>query len=89
MLIREFYKTRSDGVNLYRNYSDANRYIIQNETGISYIEAIDIEDAPYTYLEGERIETNEFEDEDASKDSVMSETEEKAMAYDILTGVTE
>lgn len=51
MIKREFYKTRNDGVNLYRSYSDINHYIKQNETGVIYTEAIDVEDAPYTYSE--------------------------------------
>lgn len=56
MIIREFYCTRNDGVNLYRIYSNEGRYVVQNETGISYIEAIDVEVAPYTYTEGEIVE---------------------------------
>lgn len=55
MIIKEFYTTRSDGVNLFRTYSDANRHIIQNETGVEYVEAIDVENAPYTYSEGSEI----------------------------------
>lgn len=51
MIVREFYKTRKDGVNLYRTYSDSNMYIRQIETGVEYSEAIDVEDAPYTYEE--------------------------------------
>lgn len=51
MIVREFYRTRTDGVNLYRTYSDMDRMIIQNETGITYSEAIDVENAPYTYTE--------------------------------------
>lgn len=51
MIQREFYKTRNDGVNLYRTYSDSNFKIKQVETGIIYEEAIDVEDAPYTYEE--------------------------------------
>ena len=61
MIIKEFYKTRSDGVNLFRNYSDEGKYIIQNETGIEYSEAIDVEDAPYTYSESEKTIEYEFE----------------------------
>lgn len=53
MLITEFYKTRSDGVDLYRTYSDEKRKIIQNETGVVYSEAIDIDGSPYTYTETE------------------------------------
>ena len=55
MIIREFYRTRKDGVNLYRTYSDAGFYIIQNETSIMYNEAIDVEDAPYTYTESDEL----------------------------------
>ena len=51
MIVREFYKTRKDGVNLYKTYSDSNVYIRQIETGIEYSEAIDVENAPYTYEE--------------------------------------
>ena len=65
MLKKEFYRTREDGVNLYRNYSDEGYYIIQNETGVKYDAAIDVEDAPYTYTESnEKIETLEEERED-------------------------
>ena len=51
MLKREFYRTRNDGVNLYRSYSDEGFLIKQIETGQLYQEAIDVEDAPYTYEE--------------------------------------
>lgn len=51
MIVREFYKTRKDGVNLYKTYSDNNMYIRQIETGIEYSEAIDVEDVNYTYEE--------------------------------------
>ena len=55
MIIKEFYITRLDGVNLYRTYSDEGFYILQNETGIQYTEAIDVEDAPYTYTETDEV----------------------------------
>lgn len=62
MIVREFYATRSDGVNLFRTYSDEGFYILQNETQIEYSEAIDVEGAPYTYMEtNEPIEENEEE----------------------------
>ena len=63
MIVREFYRSRKDGVNLYRTYSDEGFYIIQNETGIEYSEAIDVEGAPYTYSESDKlieIEEGEF-----------------------------
>lgn len=51
MVVREFYKTRNDGVKLYRTYSDSGLLIKQNETGAIYDEAIDVEDTTYTYSE--------------------------------------
>ena len=51
MIVREFYTQRKDGVKLYRTYSDAGMMIRQNETGMEYAEAIDVEGAPYTYEE--------------------------------------
>lgn len=53
MIVTEDYKTRADGVKLIRTYSDAGKMIVQNETGITYSEAIDVENAPYTYSESE------------------------------------
>lgn len=80
MIVREFYKTRSDGVNLYRTYSDTNLRIRQiqpveldenlqanpdeldenaqtqlTEIERIYDEAIDVEDAPWTYEEIEEL----------------------------------
>lgn len=81
MIIKEFYKTREDGVSLYRTYSDKGMMILQNETGVTYAEAIDVENAPYTYTEtDEPIEVTETD---------MTELTEKAKAYDILMGVEE
>ena len=51
MIIKEFYKTREDGVNLYRTYSDKSFQIHKIGTDEVYDEAIDIESAPYTYEE--------------------------------------
>lgn len=60
MIVREFYSTRKDGVNLFRTYSDEGFYILQRETGVKYTEAIDVENAPYTYREtNEPIEEEE------------------------------
>lgn len=79
MIVQEEYKTRSDGVKLIRTYSDEGKRIIQNETGLVYDEAIDVETAGYTYSESEEyIEREE-----------LTETEEKAQAYDVLMGVQE
>ena len=54
MIKIKYYMTRSDGVVLYKTYSDANKYIIQQPTGIEYDVAIDVENAPYYYIESEK-----------------------------------
>lgn len=75
-IVREFYKTRKDGVNLYRTYSDKGYIIHKLNTEEMYEEAIDVENAPFEYEETtEKIETED-----------LSEIEQKAQAYDILTG---
>ena len=53
-VIKEYYTTRKDGVRLYRSYSDRNFYIKQFPTLIEYAEAIDVEDAPYVYIETDK-----------------------------------
>lgn len=54
MIIKEFYKTRKDGVNLYRTYSDQNLFIHKIGTDEEYMEAIDVEGAPYEYEETDK-----------------------------------
>lgn len=51
MIVKEFYETRKDGVNLYSTYSNANVCIRKVGTEEVYTEAIDVEDAPFTYEE--------------------------------------
>lgn len=59
MIVREFYEVRSDGVRLFKTYSDSGFYIKQNESGNIYSEAVDVENAPFTYSEtDELIETD-------------------------------
>lgn len=55
MIIREYYDTRSDGVKLYKTYSDKRVLLKQIETGYLYDEAIDVENAPYTYIETDKL----------------------------------
>ena len=51
MIVKEFYKTRNDWEKLYRTYSDEG-YIIQKVgTDEFYEEAIDVQSAPYEYVE--------------------------------------
>lgn len=76
-IVKEFYRTREDGVKLYRTYSDSNYMIQKVGTEEIYEEAIDVENASYEYEETtEPVET-------------LNEIEEKAMAYDILVGEVE
>ena len=53
MIQTEYCQTREDGVKLYRSYSDIHHYIIQDQTGNRYDEAIDIEGSGYTYTESD------------------------------------
>ena len=78
MIVREFYETRHDGVNLYKTYSDKGYYIKQMPIEVVYGEAIDVEDAPYTYKE-----TDELIPTD------VLEIKEEIEAYDYRTGYPE
>ena len=60
MIVKEFYKTREDGINLYRTYSDEKYKIRKIGTDEIYDEAIDIEGSVYRYEEtDEKIEDEE------------------------------
>lgn len=61
MIVREFYMQREDGVNLFRTYSDENKYIKKIGTTEIYSEAIDIETAPYEYEETNK-EIEQYDD---------------------------
>lgn len=71
MIIQEPY-----GDNLIRTYSDVGKYIIQNETGVKYAEAIDI---PYKYTYRESDEDIEplnrflYEETDDLSDKALKE----------------
>ena len=51
MIIREFYRTRQDGVNLYKTYSDVGVYIQKENDDFKYAQAIDVETATFVYIE--------------------------------------
>lgn len=72
MIQRELYMTRSDGVKLYRTYSDSGKGLLQIETGAIYSEAIDVENTAYTYQEVELAEDE------------IDETEDMRMALSVL-----
>lgn len=59
MIIKEFYRTREDGVNLYRTCSTEGFRLRKIGTDEIYDEAIDIADAFYVYEETEE-RINEF-----------------------------
>ena len=48
---KEFVAETADGAKLYRTFSDENRKILQNETGIVFDDAVDVENAGFTYTE--------------------------------------
>jgi hypothetical protein len=53
MIVREFYRTRADGENLVRTYSDKGLMIRKVGTDEVYDEAIDLEWQPFVYEETE------------------------------------
>lgn len=63
MIVKEFYRTRKDGVNLYQIYSTENLYIQKVNTNEIYDKVIDVENANYEY-----VETNEKVIEDDAKE---------------------
>lgn len=77
MIVTEFFKVREDGVKLYRTYSDKGVKIRQVETHIEYDEAIDVENTEYTY------------EETAVPIEEILDANQKARAYDIITGGAE
>jgi hypothetical protein len=75
-IITEYYKTREDGVVLNRSYSDKGMKIERD--GVRYDEAIDPVDTSRVY-----VETDIAIDAAVHDDALL---EEKAKAYDIVTG---
>lgn len=51
MIVKEFYCTRYDGVNLYRTYSDKGFVIHKIGTDEIYGEAVDVENYSFVYEE--------------------------------------
>ena len=86
MIQKEHYKTRSDGVELYRMYSDAGYLIRQTETGAEYDEAIDVDGAPYTYTETDKLVTDNFDIETASPEQLRERLTDTETAAKILLG---
>lgn len=77
MIVSEVYRKREDGVVLIRTYSDAG-YQIERD-GVLYDDAIDPAELNRQYTETDKpVESEE-----------LTETEQKALAYDIVMGVAE
>lgn len=51
MIIKEFFRTRLDGVNLYKKYSDQNVYIKNKDTQKLHALVITVENSPTEYEE--------------------------------------
>ena len=64
MIITIYYKTRRDGVRLFRTYSDGGRYVVR-EDGTVYAEAVDVENSGHTYTEGDLLPDEELTAEEA------------------------
>lgn len=50
---KEFCFELADGTKLYRTFSDAGKQILQNETGVIFDDAVDVEGAIFSYSETE------------------------------------
>ena len=79
MIVTEYFKTREDGIVLNRTYSDLSMMIERD--GVRYSEAIDPAELNRQYTETDEPIEPETETEE------LTEIEQKARAYDIITGV--
>lgn len=57
---------RPDGVKLFRSYSDEGFYLVQNETGTEYSEAVDVENAAFTYSETDKVIEENYDEATAA-----------------------
>jgi hypothetical protein len=79
MVKTEFYRTREDGVNLYRTYSDEGLMLHKVGTDEVYSDAIDIENSGYEYEETEELigdEATETDYQNALEDLGVNFNEE-------------
>ena len=74
---------------LIRHFSDAGMMIRQNETGVEYIEAIDVDGTPYTYTETDKLVTDNFDIETASPEQLRERLIDTETAAKILLGEAE
>ena len=66
---------------LIKHYSDKGVMLLQNETGIMYSDPVDIYPCPFTYSETDIPVEGDGEE--------ITEEQVKALAYDIIIGVSE
>lgn len=64
MIVTVYYRACSDGVKLYRTYSDDGKYVVR-EDGAVFYDAIDVENSGHTYTEGEPLPDEEITAEEA------------------------
>lgn len=89
MIVREFYATRRDGVDLYHTYSDAGYLIKQEQTGVEYEDAIDVDGSPYTYSEATTKIPDLFDAENATAEELRERLSDSEQAVKILLGEAE
>lgn len=66
MIKTDFFRTREDGVDLYRTYSDQGVKIHCNEDGGDYDEAVNVQNSGFTFYETDiPIEEEEITDTEA------------------------
>ena len=53
MIVTEFYRVREDGVELFRTYSDKNKYVSREGESVKYEEIICSEDRLGVFVESE------------------------------------
>lgn len=85
MIIETLFKTRNDGINLYKQYSDLGVKLRQVETGTLYDCPIDVEDAPFTYEETDILieKYNNYNNQPLNSDEI-SASEFMALMEEVL-----
>ena len=84
MIIKELFKTRNDGIKLYKQYSDLGVKLRQVETDTLYDCPIDVEDAPFTYEETDiLIEQYNYNNQPLNPDEI-SASEFMALMEEVL-----
>ena len=69
MIIQEEYICKN-GIKQIHTYSDTNHYVLQNETGIEYVDVYDNGPIHYTYSETEHIIEGSSETDDTALETI-------------------